>query len=187
MKIISGKYKNRVIKPPKNFVHRPSTSKFREALFSILSSGQFINDNIIENAKILDLYSGTGSLSFEAISRGAKSTTLVDISKEYLSSALSFAKQIGEEGAVKTLCLDARYLPQSNEKFNLVFIDPPYHNQLIGKTLDALQSKDWLEDAALIALEMGKKEDLSISSSFTLVKEKLYGNVKLVLVRYEQK
>lgn len=187
MKIISGKYKNRVITPPKSFVHRPSTSKFREALFSILSSGQFINDNVIENAKILDLYSGTGSLSFEAISRGASSVTMVDINREYLDNAMSFAKQLGEEGAVRILCLDARYLPQSNEKFNLVFIDPPYHNELIGRTLDILQSKDWLDDGALIALEMGKKEKLSISSSFTLVKEKLYGNVKLVLVRYEQK
>ncbi len=187
MKIISGKYKNRVITTPKSFVHRPSTSKFREALFSILSSGQFINDNIIENAKVLDLYSGTGSLSFEAISRGANNVTMVDISKEYLDSAISFAKQLGEEGAVRTLCLDARHLPQSNEKFNLVFMDPPYHNELIGKTLGALQFKGWLEDRALIALEMGKKEKVEIPSQFVLVKEKLYGNIKLVLVRYESK
>lgn len=187
MKIISGKYKNRVITTPKSFVHRPSTSKFREALFSILSSGQFINDNIIENAKVLDLYSGTGSLSFEAISRGANFVTMVDISKEYLDSAIDFAKQLGEEGAVRTLCLDARHLPQSNEKFNLVFMDPPYHNELIGKTLDSLQFKGWLEDGALIALEMGKKEKVEIPSQFVLVKEKLYGNIKLVLVRYEPK
>jgi 16S rRNA (guanine966-N2)-methyltransferase len=187
MKIISGKYKNRVITTPKGFLHRPSTSKFREALFSILSSGQFINDNVIENAKVLDLYSGTGSLSFEAISRGASSVTMVDISKEYLDSAISFAKQLGEEVAVKTLCLDARYLPQSNEKFNLVFMDPPYHNELISKTINSLQSKSWLEDGALIALEMGKKEKVEIPLEFVLVKEKLYGNIKLVLVRYEPK
>lgn len=201
MKIIAGKYKNRVINTSKKFNYRPSTTKFKEALFSILSSGEFYESNPVKNAKILDLFAGTGSLSFEALSRGAKSATLVDNSLDHLNLAKEFAEKLGEENNVKILLADARELALSpSEKYNLVFIDPPYYNNYVEKSLQNLVSSGYLEDGAIIVIEIEKigiQTDLSFlllipdsskkGARLELIKEKIYGKNKLIILRYEQK
>lgn len=186
MRIIAGKYKNRVIPSLKNSDYRPSTTKFREALFSILSSGEFADNSPVDASDVLDLFAGTGSLSFEALSRGAKSITLIDNNKEHLQIAKEFATKIGEEENVKFLLLSAISLPQSAHKYSLVFMDPPYYNQFVEKALISLIQNRWLEDKAIIAIEMEKREELGLPVSMSLIKEKIYGNNKLLILRYEQ-
>jgi 16S rRNA (guanine966-N2)-methyltransferase len=84
MKIIAGKHKNRIIPTIKTADYRPTTTKFREALFSIMASGEFFDLQPIVDAKILDLFAGTGILSFESLSRGAKNVTFVDNNPNHL-------------------------------------------------------------------------------------------------------
>ena len=116
MRIIAGKHKNRVIPTLKNSDYRPSTAKFREALFSILSSGEFADVRLIQGAQVLDLFAGTGSLSFEALSRGASSITLVDNCREHLDLALDFARKIGELDNISVLITDATFLSKAPRK-----------------------------------------------------------------------
>lgn len=184
MKIIAGKHKNRVIPTSKKFNYRPSTTKFREAVFSILSSGEFEDERPIERAKVLDLFAGTGALSFEALSRGAESVLLVDSQAEHLEMAKDFAKKIGEESALKTLASDVMRLKNSPGEYNLVFMDPPYYNDYVSKSLKLLEKFDWLADAAIIVIEMEKRSEVEFSDSFKIIKEKIYGNNKLLIVRY---
>ncbi len=186
MRIIAGKHKNRVIPSLKNSDYRPSTTKFREALFSILSSGEFADNNPVDGSDVLDLFAGTGSLSFEALSRGAKSITLIDNNKEHLKVAREFAMKIGAEEDAKFLLLSAINLSQAAYKYGLVFMDPPYYNKFVEKALISLIQNQWLENKAIIVIEMEKREDLDLPVSMSLIKEKIYGNNKLLILRYEQ-
>ncbi len=186
MKIIAGKHKNRIIPSLKNSNYRPSTTKFREALFSVLSSGEFIDKPPFEDAEILDLFAGTGSLSFEGLSRGAKTITLLDNNKDHLKVAKGFAVKINEEDNVKFLLASAICLPLATEQYGLVFMDPPYYNQFVEKSLISLIKNNWLKNNAIIAVEMEKREALVMPQNIVLIKEKIYGNNKLLILRYEQ-
>ncbi len=184
MRIIAGKHKNRIIPTSKNANYRPSTTKFREALFSILSSGVFLEKQPILGAKILDLFSGAGSLSFEALSRGAKNITLIDNNYSNLKTASNFAQYIGEENNIKTILMDATNLSKAVGQYNLVFMDPPYYNNYVIKSLNSLIENQWLEDRALIVIEIAKKEAPKLPNNLQLVKEKIYGNNKLLILKY---
>ncbi len=186
MKIISGKHRNRLIPTSRKADYRPSTTKFREALFSILSSGEFEEDRPVMGAKVLDLFSGTGSLAFEALSRGAISATLVDNNSEHLKAALAFAELIGEKDNVTTLNMNATNLSDSTYKYDLVFMDPPYYNSYVTKALRSLKVRGWLEEGAIIAIEMSKREEFQAPTGFRLVKEKTYSNNKLLILKNEQ-
>ncbi len=188
MKIISGKHKNRIISTSKIAQYKPTTAKFREALFSIIASGEFFNSKPLANAQILDLFAGTGVMSFEALSRGAKNATLIDNNSEHLRLIEKFADKIGEKNNIYCQLTDASSLPKSNRQYNIVFMDPPYYNNLCVKTLTCLIKNNWLENNAIIAMEMEKGAKLALEdfSSLHLLKEKVYGNSKLIIVRYEQ-
>lgn len=188
MKIIAGKYKNRVITTDKKALYKPTTSKFREAVFSILSSGQFLLTNPLDNAIILDLYSGTGILAFEALSRGAKNVTLVDINPLHLKQARNFAKLIGQETAVYCKQLDAAVLEGADQQYDVVFMDPPYYKGLCPKTLNSLIKQKWLRDKSLIVMEIEKKANINFQDfpELRIIKEKTYGNSKLLITEYEQ-
>lgn len=186
MKIIAGKYKGRVIPTMKNSTYRPSTSKFKEALFTILSSGKFIQNDIIWNAKVLDLFSGTAALSFEALSRGAKSALLVDIDSSYLKAAKNFANKIGEGKNISCLQSNILNLPLSVSKYNLIFLDPPYYKDLVDKILSNLSNNHYLEKDAITVIELEKAKQIKYHDNFKIVKEKIYGNTKLLILRYEQ-
>lgn len=186
MKIISGKHKNRIVPSIKAADYRPTTTKFREALFSILSSGEFLHSQPIIDAKILDLFAGTGVLSFEALSRGAKSATLVDTNPDYLKLIEKFAEKIDEDYNIHCLEANACLLPKAKEQFDIVFMDPPYYNNLCAKALIGLVKNNWLAKNAIVAMEMEKSAKLILEkiTNFRLVKEKIYGNNKLVVMVY---
>ena len=187
MRIIAGKHKNRVIPTLKKSDYRPSTAKFREALFSILSSGNFADTTLINGAQVLDLFAGTGSLSFEALSRGASSVTLVDSCLEHLDLAKEFARKIGEIDNISVLVTDATFLPKAERKYNLVFMDPPYNKRFVVKSLICLVKNGWVTNGAIIAVEMNKRETIELMDGISLVKEKVYGNNKLLILKYDQK
>ena len=153
IKIIAGSLKGRIIPTEKGAEYRPTTSKFREAMFSIFSSGEFGAQKLLENAVMLDLYAGTGSLSFEALSRGAKSSTLVDTDQACLAKAKIFAEKIGRGEDISILKCSATTLPKSTKLYNFVVMDPPYQKQLPEKTLRCLVENHWLENGAIIAIE----------------------------------
>jgi 16S rRNA (guanine966-N2)-methyltransferase len=185
MKIISGKHKNRIIATIKAADYRPTTTKFREALFSILSSGEFLASQPIIDASVLDLFAGTGILSFETLSRGAKSATLIDINIDYLKAAEKFAEKIGEKNNIRCQNLNIQILPKATTQYSLVFMDPPYHQNLCAKTLVGLIKNNWLADKAIIAMEMEKSAKIEFDKfpNLHLIKEKIYGNNKLIIMQ----
>lgn len=185
MRIIAGKYKNRVIPTVKDSDYRPSTAKFREAVFNILFSGEFMKSKPVEGAEVLDLFAGSGSLSFEALSRGATNATLVDINAQHLKMAENFARALGESDNITTHVADATNVRLPQSRFSLVFIDPPYKTQYLKRALDNLATSGCLRKQAIIVVEMSKYDDFEKSQHFVTVKEKLYGNNRLIVLCYE--
>jgi 16S rRNA (guanine966-N2)-methyltransferase len=184
MKIIAGKFKGRNIPSSKDASYRPSTSKFRESVFSILSSGRF-KDFDMSSAKILDLFCGTGSLGLEALSRGGEYACFIDIEGAHLQSIRSFAKLVQIEDKISYMSLDASRLCKAEMVFDLVLIDPPYKKNLIGRTLESLLKYEWLNSSAYIIIECEKSDDFNIPPQYQMIENRNYGKTKLVILYYE--
>ena len=95
-------------------------------------------------------------MSFEALSRGAKNATLIDNNPKHLTLIEKFADKIGEKNNIYCQLADAYSLPKSNRQYNIVFMDPPYYNNLCVKTLTSLIENNWLENNAIIAMKWKK-------------------------------
>ncbi|GAA5252380.1 16S rRNA (guanine(966)-N(2))-methyltransferase RsmD [Candidatus Rickettsia kedanie] len=185
LKIISGKYRNQIIPTAKNIKYRPSTGKLKEAIFSILTSGEFTGNKLFnENPHILDLFAGSGSLAFESLSRGADFATLIDIDTSSLRIAEEFAKSLNIEDKVNFVNINALNIPQANKAFDLVFIDPPYHKDIVPKVMKLLIKNNWLKDGTIIVIEMAKLDDYVLDENIEILCERLYGKSKLLVLRY---
>lgn len=166
MRIIGGTFRGRKLKTPEAKDIRPTTGRLRESIFSAVDHriGGFAGK------RVADIFSGTGALGLEALSRGAKSVTWVE--KHY--PALSILKEnialLKVEDQAKILKSDARDLPLAQKPFDVIFMDPPYGRGLAGSTLKSLVEKNWLEEHGLLVLEVDKNDDLEIPESLEIVK-----------------
>ncbi|NGX56764.1 MAG: Ribosomal RNA small subunit methyltransferase D [Candidatus Anoxychlamydiales bacterium] len=150
MKIISGYLKNRSIKSPKNI--RPCTSNIREAIFNICNL-------IVEGSTFLDLFSGSGAIGIEAISRGAELSFFIDKSKESIKYIKSNIANLKIEDKSKVIYQDAlMFLKKTKMKFDIISIDPPfiiYENNpnLINEILQTISLRNLLNKNGIIFLE----------------------------------
>ena len=132
MRVTSGYLKNRVILSRVGKETRPTLERLKEAIFSIIG-------NKIENSIFLDLYSGTGNISFEALSRGAKRSVMIEADKEALRVIIENVNKLGVEEKCRAYKNDVlraiEILEKKNEKFDVIFMDPPYRENLTHKTL----------------------------------------------------
>lgn len=155
MRITSGKLKNRVILSREGKDTRPTLERVKEAIFSIIYDK-------IENAVFLDLYSGTGNMSFEALSRGAARAIMIEKDVSALKVIIDNVNRLNIDKfcrAYKNDVLRAiEILKNKNEKFDIIFMDPPYKANLTTLTLEKLHKFDILNDYGIIICEHGKYE-----------------------------
>ncbi|WP_300569894.1 16S rRNA (guanine(966)-N(2))-methyltransferase RsmD [Flavobacterium sp.] len=169
MRIISGKYKGRRISPPKNLPVRPTTDMCKEALFNILN-----NNFNFSGLKILDLFAGTGSISYEFGSRGCTPITSVDGDM----GCVMFIKKTANEfdfdiTAVKSDVF--KYLEKSKASFDIIFADPPYgmEQKEFEKIIELVFENNILEDDGMMIIEHSKYTKLDHMENFSF--EKAYG------------
>lgn len=175
MRIISGKFKGRKLADSSHLKGlRPTTDMNREALFNILQSGKFIKqiNFSLQDAVILDICCGTGAVAFEALSRGAKSAYLVDINSKHLEIAKENAKILNVEDQVKFSLADAANLSQAKEKFDLVYIDPPYADNA-SDIIKNLVEKNWIDENSLVIIE--SSDSNYGENSLALLDQRKYG------------
>lgn len=155
MRITSGKLKNRVILSREGKDTRPTLERIKESIFSIIYDK-------IDNAVFLDLYSGTGNMSFEALSRGASRAIMIEKNTQALKVIIDNVTRLGLEKMCRAYKNDVlraiEILKNKNEKFDIVFMDPPYKEQLTQATLEKLSKFDILNDDGIIICEHGKYE-----------------------------
>ncbi len=187
LRIIAGKHRGRNIETKDNKNIRPTGSMARGAIFNILTHGSFGADgeSPLIDQRVLDLFCGTGALGLEALSRGAAHVTFVDQANDSIHLARQNALRMGEEDETTTfLRNDSTSLPPARRKVKLVFMDPPYDSGLAVKSLNSLDQQGWLEQGAIIVVEVSAKEKLTPPACYDLFDEREYGNSKIVFLRY---
>ncbi|MBN2803960.1 MAG: 16S rRNA (guanine(966)-N(2))-methyltransferase RsmD [Deltaproteobacteria bacterium] len=184
MRIISGTAKGRRLDVPKNDTVRPTTDRVREALFSSLGSK-------IQDAKILDLFAGSGSLGIESLSRNASHVTFIEKSK---NTALLLKKNItgtGFEKESKVIICDAisylkRVTETKSEKFDLIFLDPPYRTTLLQDCINMNNLIDIININGIIIAEHPSDTLPEINQNQQILRTKKYGNSTITTIGFIQ-
>ena len=183
MRIISGKFKGKKINLPKDKVTRPLRDFVKESIFNVLKhSNRIIID--IENAYILDLFSGSGSFGLEAISRGAKKCFFVEnysIVSDVLNTNIK-KLQCEKYCSVSNLdCFDYLRNLKSNElKIDIIFIDPPFKEKKINDLIDNIIKKKILTKNGIIIIHRHKKDEVKLNNKLNLLDQRLYGISKII-------
>ena len=184
MRIIGGKYKGLKLLPPDGSKIRPTSDRFKESLFSIISSNKYkIN---IDNCNVLDICSGAGSLGIEALSRGAISVYFID--KDHRSINLIY-KNISKlkidnkfENKIKIIKDEAtKALKNLSKIFQIVLIDPPYNTNITEKCLFKLKELNLINQDSYIFAESSKTENFNYVG-YQILDIKIYGNSKLTIL-----
>ena len=176
MRIISGKFKKRKLFSVEGNSTRPTTDAVKESIFSILQD--------CEDLEVLDLYAGSGSLGFEALSRGAKHVEFVD----FAQNAIGAMKQNIEKLSCGDLCHINRkkvsaFISKTEKKFDLIFVDPPYNKNLIMPTITAIFENDLLKMEGELVVEHYKFEKISEELQEQVVLYKDYGSTCITILK----
>ncbi len=182
MRIISGTLKGKKIIAPKDQKTRPLKDLTKESIFNIIShSNKFRID--LDNAYILDLFSGVGSFGLECLSRGVKKVIFVENYKGVLpileKNLNNFKKNNNFEILNKDIYYENTFF-NLKEKFNIIFLDPPYKDKNINKIFENIRNSEVLENDGVIILHRHKREKEIFSKKFKKVDEKIYGLSKIM-------
>lgn len=171
MRIIRGILKTKRITVPKSFPSRPTTDFAKEGLFNILE-----NRFDFEELELLDLCAGTGNISFEWLSRGAKKVVAVDANFNSTRHIKKLAKDFGLINQIHVVKSDVlNFLGKNEQAFDLIFADPPYDLKVHEEIVKLVFERNLLKEDGLLVVEHGKRTDLSQLPHFEL--SRTYGNV----------
>lgn len=156
MRIIAGEMRGRQLMSVAGMQTRPTSDKVKSAIFNVLG------DKVLD-ARVLDLFAGTGNLAIEALSRGSREAVLVEKSLDAHRVIRKNLEQIGLGHRAKLLLMDAfLYLKKYPlEVFDLIFLDPPYRKELVSQMISALSESSYLTPAGVIIAETSKDEKLN--------------------------
>lgn len=174
MRIIAGEYKGRRLESPADYSVRPTTDKVKEALFSILAEQ-------IWGSKVLDLFSGTGNLGIEALSRGADLCVFSDHSRESIRLIKGNIAHCKAQEKARVAAGDFRkILANQTEQFDIIFLDPPYGKGYLEPCFELIREYNLLAEDGVIVAEHRKEEELPEELyGFSRIKERKYGVIKL--------
>jgi len=181
MRIVGGIFRSRLISMPKGVEVRPTQDKVREAIFNILGD--------ITGRKVLELFAGSGAFGIEAISRGAGRVTFVDnnfrCTQTIRANLESLAAPEDSYDIIRSNALSVfPRIEKAGEKFDIVFMDPPYHKGLAKKSLINADNYDILAPVGLVIIEHFKKDDLPLDlKSLVFDKERRYGDTLVSIYR----
>jgi 16S rRNA (guanine966-N2)-methyltransferase len=184
MRIISGNYKGRRFQGKVPNGIRPTLDIVRESIFNSIHHSIEFN-----NATVADLCAGTGAMGIESISRGAEKCYFFDKSRkscDYIKSSLVFFQiptsqyQIICKDAVKSI-KEIRSI-DSQTKFDIIFIDPPYKEHIINDLLDIIQSDDLLNEGGIISIEYSSLSGVIPPNSFSIINKKRFGETEIIFL-----
>ncbi|MCI5848366.1 MAG: 16S rRNA (guanine(966)-N(2))-methyltransferase RsmD [Lachnoclostridium sp.] len=183
MRVIAGKVRRMTLVTPQGKDVRPTTDRIKETLFNIIQ-------NDLYDCEFLDLFSGSGGIGIEALSRGAKEAVFVDKSKESLRCIeynLEHTRLTDEAEVLPMDCLQAiRNLSKRNKHFDIVFMDPPYECDLEAPVLEALDKSGIIDNDTMIIIETSLRTDIEQwnDNHFTIERVKSYKTNQHVFLSY---
>lgn len=171
MRIISGTHRGRIIEPPKNLRARPTTDFAKENLFNVLS-----NMVDFESIDVLDLFAGTGSISYEFASRGATSVTSIEINRVHYNFIRQTAVKFGFEHIYAVNANVFLYLKSCRKQFDIIFSDAPYDLNDAETVIEMVFNGNLLREDGLLIFEHSKEHDFSSREHFW--QSRSYGSVQ---------
>ena len=171
MRVITGKYKGRHFDVPRTFKARPTTDFANENLINVLKG--YIDFD--EEPTALDLFSGTGSITLDLLSRGCSRVVSVEADALHYSFICGFVEKLQDLNAFPVRADVFRFLSKCHEQFDFIFADPPYALPQLEQLPDIILSHQLLREDGLFVLEHGKKQDFSNHPRF--VDHRAYGSV----------
>ena len=152
MRIVGGRFRGRALRPPDSSAIRPTTDRLRERLFNILTHWE--GGDVVQGARVVDLFAGTGALGLEALSRGASFSLFVDDGAEARALLRANVETLGLGGTTRIFRRDATKLGDAPAApFTLAFLDPPYGRGLASAALASLMAGRWLAPRAIVVVE----------------------------------
>lgn len=178
LRIIGGMWRSRFLQVADLPGLRPTTDRVRETLFNWLQ-------NDVPGAHCLDLFAGSGALSFESASRGAASVTMIENQRQAAEVLSANIRDLKAEAMQLLQCDALNWLSKpAVTKYDVVFIDPPFDSDYLSQACELLESNQYLAEFACIYLEMNRKQDLPIlPENWNVVRQKKAGQVGYYLVR----
>lgn len=182
MRVVGGALKGRRLATPKSDAIRPTTDRARESLFNILEHAY---PGSIEGSRVLDLFSGTGALGIEAISRGAAYCLFVEQDIAARALIRENVEALGLQGCTRIFRRDATHIGPigTMQPFRLVFADPPYGKGLGEKAVASLLAGGWLEKGALVVVEETASNPFQLPEGLTLLDRRIYASSSLSICR----
>lgn len=179
MRVVTGTERGRKLDAPKGLDVRPTSDMAKEAIFSILL-------NRVEGSVFLDLFSGTGQMGIEALSRGAKQAIFIDSSKQSIECIKSNIQKTKLSPQCRIALMDSlSFLRTCRDNIDIAFVDPPYNKGLIDEALPLLSKV--MDDDGIILCETDKNEELpDRAGDFVKAKEYKYGKAKVTAYRKEE-
>lgn len=176
MRVITGKYKGRHFDVPRTFKARPTTDFAKENLFNVLRA--YID---FETAPALDLFGGTGSITFELLSRGCPSVVTVERDRRHAAFIGACLRDLRADECT-LVCTDAlRFIDKCRQRFDFVFADPPYALPELPELPERILGSPLLNDGGLFVLEHGRDRDFSARTDF--LEHRAYGSVNFSFFR----
>lgn len=179
MRIITGKYKGRHFDIPRSFKARPTTDFAKENIFNVLTG--YLD---FEGATALDLFSGTGSISLELVSRGCSQVVSIELDRDHHRFIQQCLQKLGNQGPVPLIPIRGdvfRYLKSCKQQYDFIFADPPYALKELPTIPDLIFEKNLLKEGGIFVFEHGKDYDFSAHPHF--VEHRNYGSVNFSLFR----
>jgi 16S rRNA (guanine966-N2)-methyltransferase len=182
--IRSGKFKNKRLGIPPAGV-RPTSDKIRQAVFNVLMHTDLIDGFSLVGANVLDAFAGTGAMGLEALSRGAAHGWFMEKDsavRKVLEQNIAMATNI-----VTLIAGDAQSPPTAPGPMQIVFMDPPYEQHLLGAAIPALAAQGWITDKTLLVIETKKGEAWQQPGSLTILDARSYGNTEINFATFSRK
>ena len=179
MRVISGIARGTKLKSLEGLSTRPTLDRVKESLFNIIS-------NCIYDANVLDLFAGSGALAIEALSRGAKKATLCDNNKQAIKIIQENIEKTKLTNKANVINIDYKTFLQSinNEKFDIIFLDPPYGKEMGIEAINIISQLELLSNEGILILEVDNTEEVPEKIGiYQTYDERIYGRVKLKLLK----
>src|SRR5579862_9024999 len=175
-KITGGSLGSRKLRSPKGLNVRPTPGRVKESLFSIIAAR-------LDGARVLDLFAGTGAIGFEAASRGAARVVAVEAHRETAHAIEEAARTMAVDNVVTVCAMPAeRALYRLDGPFDIVYLDPPYANEVPLQLFRLMRERKLLADGALVVYEHAAKTILPEIPGYRSEREEVYGDVALAFL-----
>jgi 16S rRNA (guanine966-N2)-methyltransferase len=180
MRIVAGAWRGRALTAPAGQATRPTADRVRQALFDMLLHAPWGGRDVVEGARALDAFAGTGAFGLEALSRGAAFATFMEHDRAALKALRGNVAACRAEDRAAVLAVDVLAAPPG-EPCGLVFLDPPYSRDLVPRAMHRLRAMGWVAPGALVVVETGRDE--ALPDLGTLLAERAHGAARVQIHR----